>query len=124
MQKLATVAWDRLPAPNGQLRPRHRPQDAIIELINRRNSQFFISRATQLILCEELMVDHPDSPSYAIYLMDLTTNTGFGQVPEGLKKIAIYESPDPQLPGKILGKISILSEESLKEARVRWEMGL
>jgi hypothetical protein len=111
---------------------RSRPQDVIAQFIEWWNEFFFRPRGAQAVLCQEISLDYPNSPSFAIYLLDLTsevadgdTNAGiverFGSVPEGLDRIDIFDPPDPANNGKPSGKTLISAGPHA--ARVHWTRG-
>lgn len=93
------------------------------------NEHFFRPRGAQAILCQEVSPDYPSSPSFAIYLLDLTSQVSggdgspdiverFGSVPEGLDRIDVFDPPDPANNGRPPGKTVIFSGPH--EARVHW----
>ncbi|KAG6914229.1 hypothetical protein DXG01_001667 [Tephrocybe rancida] len=107
-----------------------RPQDAVAQLLERWNQKYFQRRSTLGILCHEYIDLFPDSPVFAIYLVDATPVDGqpiiiaerFGSVPEGLSRIDIFDQPghDKKSTRRILGRTSIFSTRNPLDGRVRF----
>jgi len=111
---------------------RSRPQDVVAQLVEWWNELFFRPRGTQAVLCQEISPDHPTSPSFAIYLLDLTVQTvgqdgtagvvaRFGSVPEGLDRIDVFDPPDSANSGRPSGRTMIFAGPH--EAHVHWRRG-
>ncbi|RDB30581.1 hypothetical protein Hypma_005923 [Hypsizygus marmoreus] len=100
-----------------------RPQDSIAASVEEWNLRYFERRGTNVLLCREYSTLFPDSPSFALYLIDFQPSTDgwpfpikdrFGQVPEGLERIDIFcqyksDRSTPRTPGII----SIFPDEDL-----------
>lgn len=115
---------------------RSRPQDVVARSTEWWNERFFRPRGAQAVLCQEVSPYDSHSPSYAIYLLDLTSQTfggddadalsagiveRFGSVPEGLDRIDVFDPPDPANNGRPSGKTVIFAGPH--EARVHWRRG-
>ncbi|KAG6865293.1 hypothetical protein C0991_003678 [Blastosporella zonata] len=139
----ASMAWDgrhpRFKQDSGTMPvARLPPQVMTAHIIAWWNGHFLQSRGAEAILCEEHTLDNPESPSHAIYLVDLgrppdevaevsggpSRSTGlaerFGLVPEGLERIDIYDPvPDANVSrSHRMGKTLIYGGPH--EARVHW----
>ncbi|KAG6831407.1 hypothetical protein H0H87_005228 [Tephrocybe sp. NHM501043] len=109
-----------------------RPQDVVARLLEKWNQKYFQPRSTLGILCHEYIDLFPDSPVFAIYIIDATLVDGqllplsiaerFGPVPEGLSRIDIFDRPahDKQVTRRILGRTSIFSSRNPLDGRVRF----
>ncbi|KAG6904979.1 hypothetical protein DXG01_005848 [Tephrocybe rancida] len=115
---------------NGSALNPPRPQDAVAQLLEKWNQKYFQRRSTLGILCHEYIDLFPDSPVFAIYLVDATPVDGqpiiiaerFGPVPEGLSRIDIFDQPgrDKKPTRRILGRTSIFSTRNPLDGRVRF----
>ncbi|KAG6812216.1 hypothetical protein H0H92_003837 [Tricholoma furcatifolium] len=108
-----------------------RPQDTVAQLLEKWNRKYFQPRSTLCILCHEYLDLFPESPVFAIYLIDVTPVDGqpiitaerFGPIPEGLHRIDIFDQPgdNQRSARRILGRTSIYSTRSPLEGRVRYD---
>ncbi|KAG6915085.1 hypothetical protein DXG01_013532 [Tephrocybe rancida] len=115
---------------NGSALNPPRPQDAVAQLLEKWNQKYFQRHSTLGILCHEYIDLFPDSPVFAIYLVDATPVDGqpiiiaerFGPVPEGLSRIDIFDQPgrDKKSTRRILGRTSIFSTRNPLDGRVRF----
>ncbi|KAG6830520.1 hypothetical protein H0H87_007818 [Tephrocybe sp. NHM501043] len=141
-----STAWDgqhpryqqELTHPGEVHVPRPPPQVTTARLIEWWNSHFFHSHDVEAILCEEHTLEDPESPSHAIYILDMPRPSGntaensgglaprkglaerFGSVPDGLERIDVYD-PVPYaavLRPTRMGKTLIYAGPH--EARVHW----
>jgi hypothetical protein len=110
-----------------------RPQDIVAEVIEKWNMKFFMRRGTRALLCQEYLPGFPDSPAFAIYLVDWTSSDGlpfrivdrFNAVPEGLERIDIFDPPTlNNARSRILGRTSIFSSRHPTEGRVHFGVSL
>ncbi|KAF8638241.1 hypothetical protein AX17_002263 [Amanita inopinata Kibby_2008] len=97
-----------------------RPQDAIKEVLLQWNQGLENQNGLQAVLCKEYSDDFPESPTWAVYILDYTTDDSgdvprlaerFGAVPEGLWKVIIFDPPDAPVgsgaPDKAAGTTTI-----------------
>ena len=100
--------------------PPPRPQDTAGEVIAKWNRDYFNPRYATACLCHEYLVEFPDSPRYAIYLVDLgitpdgqrmpLRNDIFNATPEGLSRIDVFDQPEPGSPRKrMLGRMTFFA---------------
>jgi hypothetical protein len=88
--------WDS--APSGEI---VRPQDAVAEVVERWNSEFFNAWGTWAFLCYKYMPGYPYSLGFMIYLADWLSSGSqppdlegqFESVVDGLEQIDIYDLP-------------------------------
>jgi len=107
-----------------------RPQDTASDVIAKWNRDYFNPRYAMACLCHEYLVEFPDSPRYAIYLVDLgitpdgqqmrLRNDIFNTTPEGLSRIDVFDQPDPRSPRKrMLGRMIFLAPRAPEP----WQLG-
>ncbi|KAG6810119.1 hypothetical protein H0H92_013236 [Tricholoma furcatifolium] len=79
-----------------------RPQDKVAPLLERWNQKYFQPRTTLVLLVHEYIDLFPNSPIYAIYLVDMTVGDDqsislkerLKPLPVGCNRIDIFERPD------------------------------
>lgn len=107
-----------------------RPQDTTSDVIAKWNRDYFNPRYAKACLCHEYLVEFPDSPRYAIYLVDLgmtpdgqpmaLRNDIFNTTPEGLSRIDVFDQPEPGSPRKrMLGRMIFLAPRAPEP----WQLG-
>ncbi|KAG6836331.1 hypothetical protein H0H93_009081 [Arthromyces matolae] len=109
-----------------------RPQDAVATLLEKWNRKYFQPRSTLGVLCHEYIDLFPDSPTFSIYIVDVTpfgegpipVAERFGPLPEGLSRIDIFDQPQLERSGRptrrILGRTSIYSTRAPLDGRVHF----
>lgn len=107
-----------------------RPQDTVSQLLERWNRKYFEPRSTLGVLCHEYMDLFPNSPSFAIYIVDVTCIDNettliaqrFGSVPQGLSRIDIFHRPGPngRSTRRINGRTSLFSTQNPMDGRVHF----
>ncbi|KAG5644094.1 hypothetical protein DXG03_009113 [Asterophora parasitica] len=123
-----SVAWDDLPPRQSTLltdfETPTRPQDRVAKVISQWNRKYFGGLMSTAVLCHEYMELFPNSPNFAVYLVDTTfmfldplgqipvpfaVADRFGRVPEGVTRIDIFDQPGERSQRRILGRTSILA---------------
>ncbi|RDB30107.1 hypothetical protein Hypma_013948 [Hypsizygus marmoreus] len=131
----ALVAWNgHIPLyqrePIGEWPYPLRPQDTVAALLEYWNLRYFNRRGTIAFLCQEFSTLFPESPMYAVYLVDSQAVTDghpfvmeerFGPLPDGLLRIDIFDQFNIDGPRtRVAGTTSMKREEG----RVHFDAGL